>query len=568
MSNGDVKLFEQTAFRSIIKHVVENIKEGIIITDENGNIVWVNEAFEVVTGYNREEMIGKNPRILQSGIHDRAFYKQMWKAIIEHGHWQGEICNKRKDGELYVEWLTVHAIYDSEEQIANYVAIFSDITLQKNQLEQLKKMAHYDMVTGIPNRYLFTKRLEELTKIAARYGQTLAVMFFDLDRFKFVNDTFGHHAGDLLLQKVALRIKGILQKKDTLARFGGDEFVVMIPAVSHDEEVIRVARAIIEGLKAPFVVNSQDIYVTASLGVSFFPRDSEDSTLLIRNADRAMHSAKRKGKNRFEIYSQSEHGSDAVDLALENDLHKAMERGEFLLHYQPLVHLATNEVVGVEALIRWNHPERGFIPPATFIPLAEETGLIVAISQWVMEEACRQLKELQRHHPKLKMNINLSTSCFLQHELIDNLERVISCTNIDPRYLEIELTESTLMPNAAFAIERLVQLKKRQVKIAIDDFGTGFSSLSYLHRFPIDTLKIDKSFIHHLSSYRGEAAIVKAIIDMGRSLNVAVVAEGIETEKQYKFLKDHGCDYAQGYYISKPLPFEELLLFLDEWKAE
>ncbi|MCL6586475.1 MAG: EAL domain-containing protein [Anoxybacillus sp.] len=568
MSNGDVKLFQQTAFSNIIKHVVENIKEGIIITDENGDIVWVNDAFEVVTGYKREEIIGKNPRILQSGIHDRAFYKQMWKAIIEHGHWQGEICNKRKDGELYVEWLTVHAIYDSEEQIANYVAIFSDITLQKNQLEQLKKMAHYDMVTGIPNRYLFTKRLEELTKIAARYGQTLAVMFFDLDRFKFVNDTFGHHAGDLLLQKVALRIKGILQKKDTLARFGGDEFVVMIPAVSHDEEVIRVARAIIEGLKAPFVVNGQDIYVTASLGVSFFPRDSEDSTLLIRNADRAMHSAKRKGKNRFEIYSQSEHGSDAVDLALENDLHKAMERGEFSLHYQPLVHLATNEVVGVEALIRWNHPERGFIPPATFIPLAEETGLIVAISQWVMEEACRQLKELQRHHPKLKMNINLSTSCFLQHELIDNLERFISCTNIDPRYLEIELTESTLMPNAAFAIERLVQIKKRQIKIAIDDFGTGFSSLSYLHRFPIDTLKIDKSFIRHLSSYRGEAAIVKAIIDMGRSLNVTVVAEGVETEKQYKFLKDYGCDCVQGYYISKPLPFDELLPFLHEWKAE
>lgn len=568
MGNRDVKLFEQTAFRNIIKHVVKNIKEGIIITDENGDTVWVNEAFEVVTGYNREEMIGKNPRILQSGIHDRAFYKQMWKEIIEKGYWQGEIWNKRKDGELYVEWLTVHAIYDSEGRIANYVAIFSDITLQKSQLEQLKKMAHYDMVTGMPNRYLFTKRLEELAKTAQRYGQQLAVMFFDLDRFKFVNDTLGHHAGDLLLQKVALRVKGILQKKDMLARFGGDEFVVLLPAIANDDEAVQVANMITAALQAPFFVNGQDIYVTASLGVSFFPRDGEDSALLIRNADRAMHSAKRKGKNRFELYNQLEHGSDAIDLALENDLHKAMERGEFSLHYQPILHLHTKHIIGVEALIRWNHPKRGFISPATFIPLAEETGLIVAISQWVMEAACHQLKELQRYYPKMKMNINLSTSCFLQHELIDNLERVISCTNIDPRYLEIELTESTLMPNAAFAIERLVQIKKRQIKIAIDDFGTGFSSLSYLHRFPIDTLKIDKSFIRHLSSYRGEAAIVKAIIDMGRSLNVTVVAEGVETEKQYKFLKDYGCDCVQGYYISKPLPFDELLPFLHEWKAE
>jgi len=383
-----------------------------------------------------------------------------------------------------------------------------------------------------------------------------------------VNDTLGHHAGDSLLQKVAQRLKGILQKKDTLARFGGDEFVIILPNLKHIREAAQIAKMIIDVLKAPFSIEGQDIYVTASIGVSFYPHDGKNVEVLIRNADRAMHSAKKKGKNRFELYNSYEHGSDEQDLVLENDLHKALERGELLLYYQPQLDLRTNQISGVEALVRWKHPERGLVSPAAFIPLAEETGLIIPMSEWVLEEACRQLKQLHLAYPKLKMNVNISAVHFLQNEFVKTIDRIFEKTAVDPRYLELELTESTLMPNAPFAIERLVQMKQKQIKIAIDDFGTGFSSLSYLHRFPIDTLKIDQSFIRHLSSYRGEASIVKAIIEMGHSLNLSIVAEGVETEKQYKFLKEQRCDYAQGYYISKPLLFDELQQFLREWNTE
>ncbi|MBB5323060.1 diguanylate cyclase (GGDEF)-like protein/PAS domain S-box-containing protein [Anoxybacillus tepidamans] len=568
MGNDCSKLLQQTIFINIANKVMKHINEGIMVTDREGSIIWVNPAFEIVTGYHQEEIIGQNPRFLQSGLHDKAFYKSMWKEIIENGVWKGEIWNKRKDGELFLEWLTVISIRDRKGNITNYLAIFSDITVQKRNIEQLKKLAHYDMLTGVPNRYLFTKRLEDLIETSHRHRQLFAVMFLDLDRFKYVNDTLGHHAGDSLLQKVAQRLKGILQKKDTLARFGGDEFVIILPNLKHIREAARIAKTIIDVLKAPFSIEGQDIYVTASIGVSFYPHNGENVEVLIRNADRAMHSAKKKGKNRFELYNSHEHGRDEQDLVLENDLHKALECGELLLYYQPQLDLRTNQISGVEALVRWKHPERGLVSPVAFIPLAEETGLIIPMSEWVLEEACRQLKQLHLAYPKLKMSVNISAVHFLQNELVETIDRILQKTAVDPRYLELELTESTLMPNAPFAIEWLVQMKQRQIKIAIDDFGTGFSSLSYLHRFPIDTLKIDKSFIRHLSSYRGEASIVKAIIEMGRSLNVSVVAEGVETEKQYKFLKEQRCDYAQGYYISKPLLFDELQQFLREWNTE
>ncbi len=558
----------QTTFVEIASKVIQNINEGIIVTDSKGNILLANPAFEVVTGYSVEEIIGKNPKILQSGLHNKEFYKNMWQEIINNGFWRGEIWNKRKDGELFVEWLTISSIKDKDENITNYVAVFSDITERKRNIEQLKILAHYDMLTGVPNRYLFTKRLESLIQTSRRYNQQFAILFLDLDRFKYINDTLGHQAGDLLLQKVAQRLKGILRKKDTIARIGGDEFVIILPNLNHIREAIQTAEIIIETLKTSFILNGQEVYISTSIGISFYPHDGEDIETLIRNADRAMYQAKASGRNHFELYHSEFYANDKQVFLLENLLRKAIVQNEFELYYQPQIHTQTKHIYGVEALLRWKHPEKGFISPGEFIPIAEESGLIVPISEWVLMQACEDLKKLHLHYPHLKMSVNISAIHFQQSDFIKTLQQIIERSNINPRFLELELTESTIMPNALKSIEQLVKLKQLGLKIAIDDFGTGFSSLSYLHRFPIDILKIDQSFIKNLSSYQDDASIVTAIIKMGHNLRLSVVAEGVETEKQFKLLQKQGCDYVQGYYISKPLPFNELQEFLQEWTQE
>jgi diguanylate cyclase (GGDEF)-like protein/PAS domain S-box-containing protein len=555
----------QYFFSEIAKKVIENTNDGIIVTDSNGNILLANPAFEVVTGYSAEEVIGKNPKFLQSGLHNDEFYRKMWKEILTNGFWQGEIWNKRKDGELFAEWLTISSLKDSNGKITHYVAVFSDITEHKRNIEQLRKLAHYDLLTGVPNRYLFTKRLESLIKTSRRYNQQFAILFLDLDRFKNVNDTLGHHAGDILLQKVAQRLKRILRKKDTIARIGGDEFIIILPNLKHIREAIQTAEVIIESLKASFSLNGQEVYISTSIGISFYPYDGEDIESLIRNADRAMYQAKKSGRNHFELYYNDLYINDKQTLKLENALRKALKRNEFVLYYQPQVSTRTKEICGIEALLRWKNPELGFVSPGEFIPLAEESGLINPISEWVLMQACEDLKKLHLDYPHLKMSINISPIYFQQTEFVRNLQYTIERSNINARFLELELTESTIMPNAQQSIEQLVKLKQLGVKIAIDDFGTGFSSLSYLHRFPIDILKIDQSFIKNLSSYQDDASIVNAIITMAHNLRISVIAEGVETEKQFKFLQKQGCEYVQGYYIAKPLPLNELYEFLQDW---
>ncbi|MGG3917578.1 EAL domain-containing protein [Parageobacillus thermoglucosidasius] len=559
------KLIDVHTFAGIAKNILEYSSESMIVTDAQNRILFVNPAFEIVTGYSADEVIGKNPRILQSGMHDKSFYEKMWNALNQYGVWKGEIWNKRKDGELYLEWLTISAVKDQQGNVTNYVAIFSDITEHKRNMEQLTKLALYDPLTNVPNRYLFEKRLESIIRMSKKHNQSFALLFLDLDRFKNINDTLGHHMGDMLLKETAQRLNGMLRKQDTIARFGGDEFVIILPNLKHIREAVYMAENIIESLKRPFNVNHQEVYISTSIGISVYPYDGTDKETLIRMADRAMYQAKTNGRNQFVLYHDGMNNNGRHLFQLETALRKAFDLGEFALYYQPQVDMKTKQIRAVEALIRWNHHEKGVISPGQFIPLAEESGLITPISDWIIMQACEDLKQLQWQFPYVKMSINISPIYFQQIDFLEKLQKTIESVNVNPRSLELELTESAIMPHAEQSVGRLTTLKTMGISIAIDDFGTGFSSLSYLHRFPIDVLKIDQSFIKQLSQYQEDLAIVKAIIMMAHSLQIQVVAEGVETEKQYQILEEQRCDFVQGYYVSNPLTIGELYEFLDMW---
>lgn len=565
MYDHDQQLIDIHTFAGIAKNIFEYSNESIIITDAQNRILFVNPAFEIVTGYSAEEVIGKNPRILQSGMHDKQFYKKMWNDIKQHGVWKGEIWNKRKDGELYLEWLTISVVKDQKGNVTNYVAMFSDITEHKRNVEQLTRLALYDTLTNVPNRYLLEKRLESIIRMSKKHNQSFALLFLDLDRFKNINDTLGHRVGDMLLKETAQRLKRMLRKQDTIARFGGDEFVIILPNLKHIREAAYMAEKIVESLKRPFCFNHQEIYISTSIGISVYPYDGTDKETLIRMADRAMYQAKKNGRNQYALYHAGMHGNSKQLFQLETALRKALERGEFELYYQPQLDIKTKQIRAVEALIRWNHPEKGFISPGMFIPLAEESGLITPISDWIMMQACEHLKQLQLRFPYVKMSINISPIYFQQIDFLKKLQKTIESVNVNPRLIELELTESAVMPHAEQSVERLTKLKTMGMSIAIDDFGTGFSSLSYLHRFPIDILKIDRSFTKQLSRYQQDSAIVNAIIMMAHSLQIRVVAEGVETKKQYQILEKQSCDFVQGYYVSKPLSISELYEFLDMW---
>lgn len=557
-------LFGVDTFLSISHTIIQEADEGVIVTDSEGRILLANPAFETVTGYTQEEVLGKKPNILRSGLHDRKFYENMWETIRDHGVWKGEIWNKRKNGELFVEWLTIKAIYDATGNPTHYVAIFSDVTKHKRTMEQLARLSNYDLLTNVPNRQLFTKRLQHLLDMARRYNQQLAILFLDLDRFKYINDELGHYSGDVLLKKVANRLKKLLRTKDTLARIGGDEFVVILPKLKDVQEAIGMAEQMIESLQAPFTLNGKDVYMSASIGISMYPNDGDEGETLLRRADRAMQKAKESGRNRFELYTAKlDYQSEVV--TLENYLRKAIERNELLVYYQPVVNMKTKKIEALEALLRWKQPNIGFISPAQFIPLAEETGLIVPITKWLFEQACIHIKAMHQFAPHMKIGINISAAHFQQDDFVEQLSAIVTENNVHPRFFKLELTESTVMPNAEESVQKLVQLKQCGFKLAIDDFGTGFSSLSYLHRFPIDILKIDQSFIRRLSLYSDDATIVSTIIMMAHHLHLAVVAEGVETEQQYEFLKTEQCDFAQGYYIAKPMPIDEVKQFIQEW---
>ncbi|WP_136807043.1 EAL domain-containing protein [Desulfosediminicola flagellatus] len=549
--------------------VIKNASECVFITDRHNKIIDVNPAFEATTGYTLDEVLGQDPSINQSGRHDEAFYIKMWVTINSEGCWSGEIWDRRKDGEIYPKWLNINTIRNLEGKVIHYVGIFTDISRQKTTEDALEKLAFFDHLTKLPNRALFRDRLNHEMSLAERNSTRLAVFFIDLDRFKYVNDTFGHDMGDELLIEVAGRIVSCVRKSDTVGRLGGDEFTIIVPHFKDIESVGGVALHVINSLQKPFPVKGNDLFVGASIGIAIYPEDGSDYENLTKNADLAMYQAKEEGRGIYRFYSEEMNTRNAVKHALEMDLRQALIEDQFLLYYQPKINLENGKISGMEALIRWNHPKRGLVPPFEFIPLAEESGLIVSMGEWVMEEACRQTREwLNQLDDSLRVAVNLSAKQFQDPELFNNVSDILLNTGLPANCLEFEITESTIMDNPNLAIDTMKKIRDIGIHISIDDFGTGYSSLSYLKRFPLHSLKIDQSFVRDLTLDSDDAAIIEAIISMSHALKLSVVAEGVETKEQLNFLKSKNCNSVQGYYFSKPLDPETFIEYLEKYMSE
>jgi len=544
--------------------VFDSSREAIIITSPDGIILRANPAFTAITGYQPEDVIGQNPKILASGQQSTEFYQNLWHTLLSTGQWQGEILNRRKNGELYPEWLSISSIRGPSGKIENFVAIFTDITERKRAEDKIIHQAYHDALTNLPNRVLFKDRLEQSLAFAHRMKhKKVAVLFIDLDRFKLINDSLGHDAGDQLLRQFAHLLRENVRESDTLARLGGDEFTILLPDADHVDEAMAVADKILTALKHPFDIGGQDIFVTVSIGISMYPDDGADADVLMKNADAAMYRVKAQGRSGFQVYTDALNLHSLRRLELENQLHKALEKNQLVLHYQPQFDLMQGNIRGVEALIRWQHPELGMISPAEFIPIAEETGLIVPIGAWVLETACKQAYAWKEAgFPDMVMSVNLSVRQFFREDIVSLVTQAIQDCCLMAHVLELEITESVAMEDVAYTIKTLESLAARGIHIAIDDFGTGYSSLSQLKKMPVGILKIDQSFIKDLTSDQDDAAIVDAVITMAHRLGLKVIAEGVESQAQLAHLREQQCDYAQGSLFSRPLPANELEMLL------
>ena len=544
--------------------VFEGTSEGIIITDSRHRIIAVNSAFTHITGYTLEEVRGRNPSLLQSGRHDKAFFQAMWQSLKETGQWQGEIWNRRKNGQIYPELLTVNIVQDKDGRTTHHVGIFSDISQIKETEYKLAHLAHHDPLTELPNRLLFHDRLEQAVLRAQREGTRAAVLFLDLDRFKNINDSMGHAKGDLLLQRVAERLKEAMRAEDTIARLGGDEFIMIVDTMKNRESAAAVAKHVLTLFNQPFILENQEVFVDASVGISIYPDDGKDAQTLVRNADAAMYRAKAEGRNNFQFYTRELTAHATERLTLENQLRRALERDEFELYYQPQFSLRNGgNLDGVEALIRWQQSEQGLILPDRFIPVAEETGLIIPIGEWVLRTACAQHQSwVAAGYQPIRMAVNLSARQFLHPELTRMVANILEDTGMPASCLELELTESIIMRDTEGTIRMLHELSEMGITLSIDDFGTGYSSLSYMKRFPLNRLKIDQSFVRDITNGELEAEMIIPIIALGHSMKLQVLAEGVEIEEQLHYLKEQGCDEAQGYIYSRPLPPDQVTKFL------
>ncbi|WP_449117681.1 EAL domain-containing protein [Pseudomonas viridiflava] len=538
--------------------VFESTAEGVLITDTRQRIHAVNRAFSEITGYSETEAIGHTPRLLASGQHDSAFYAAMWHQLTAEGHWQGEIYNRRKNGDIYPSWLTISAVRNKDDLITHFVAVFADISSLKHAQARLDYQAHHDPLTGLPNRTLFENRLQTALLHSEESGSLGAVLFLDLDRFKHINDSLGHPVGDLLLKGIAQRLKEHLRDIDTVARLGGDEFIVLLPGLLQPSDAVSIANKLLACFSAPFQAGEHEFFISSSIGCSLFPNDGTDVATLVKNADAAMYRSKAKGRNRVESYTRDLTSQASERIALEQELRRALDRNELSLSFQPKTSLQTNSMVGAEALIRWSHPTFGEVPPEHFIPLAEENGMILQIGDWVIEQACLQMHAWRKtHKPFGPLSVNLAGAQLRQPHLVTRIEQLLADNGLEPGCLQLEITENFIMSQTQEALAVLHKLKKLGVQLAIDDFGTGYSSLSYLKRLPLDILKIDQSFVRGLPEDTHDAAIVRAIIALGRSMQLTVIAEGVENSEQQQFLAEEGCEQMQGYIVSLPLPPEE-----------
>lgn len=551
----------------VMRKIFESVSEGIMITDCRKRICHVNPAFEFVTGYPREEVIGHSPAILQSGVHGPHFYREMWEQILIDGVWQGEIWNRRKTGDVYPEWLTISEVRDEAGNVMNYCGIFSDLSERHRVETQLEQTIAMDSLTSVSNRHNYMERMDTLLATSSALSQQVqhAVYVIDIDRFKQFNDTFGHVNGDFILATIANRLKGLIKNKDIIARYGGDEFVITLTSVADAEEARIFGDKVLDAIRQPMNVAGAEVFLNASVGVSLYPYDGTTTEKLLHNADKAMTYIKTTGRGGYEFYFDDLKTDAKRRIVLDAELRKAIEAKDFTLNFQPKVCTQTGAILGVEALVRWTNEKLGFVPPNEFIEHAEETGLIIPLSDVIFEMACEGYNALKRAGHQMPIAVNVSSIHFEQPDFIASLTRILDAHEVSAQNLEIEVTERTVMNDASETVDKLVRLKKLGFKLAIDDFGTGYSSLSYLIKFPLDYLKIDRSFIQQITTLDEKQAVVDAIIQMSHRLNMKVIAEGVEQGKQVELLRSMGCDIIQGYYYSKPLPLDELIEFLSFW---
>lgn len=533
--------------------VFESLDEGIMVTDRNQTIVYVNEAFTRLTGYASADVAGKTPRILSSGRHSAAFYQAMWEQINRTGSWRGEIWNRKKNGDIYAEELSITRVEDSEGRTTHYVGIFKDITLRKELEATIRHQARHDALTGLPNRILLQERLQEAMAEVERSRGKLAILYVDIDRFKRVNDNLGHHVGDKLLVQAADRIRRTLSEHITIARIGGDELLLLLPSVAGREECAAIATRILGLIEKPFYIEGHELFVTCSIGISLYPEHGVRGDELVKHADRALYEAKSAGRNNFRFYTRDAAAGNIF--SMEKALRDALRQRQLDLHYQPVFRAKDGALHGAEALLRWHHPEKGMMLPAAYIPLAEESGFIVEIDRWVLRRACRQMARWhERGRRQLRLAVNLSMQQFQEAGLVDLIREALADSGLPPEALVLEITERTLMQHPEASIRTMQAIRDLGVNISLDDFGIGYSSFSYLKRLPVQKLKIDSSFTKDIAEAEKDFQIVRALIHLARSLDLEVVAEGVETKEQLDLLAAEACDYVQGFYFDAALP--------------
>jgi diguanylate cyclase (GGDEF)-like protein/PAS domain S-box-containing protein len=570
--SGDDGLPEGVAGQSLSGEVLLRVflqsHEAVLVSDADNLIVGINPAFTQMTGYSPAEAIGQKPKMLASGRTTLLQYQAMWQSLREKGFWHGEIWDRRKDGSIFPKWASISVIRDAAGAVRNYVASFTDISEHKEAADRLAHLAYHDPLTQLPNRLAFESQLDLALKTCNRDGRQIAVMLIDLDRFKNINDTLGHHVGDGLLKEVAVRLRECVRASDIVARLGGDEFIIVLSDIDGPLVAASVAGKVQRNLADSYRVGEHVLYATPSIGISIFPNDGGDGDLLLRNADAAMYHAKSAGRNNYQFYAARMNEAASARLQLENALRQAIaaitpDSSQFLLHFQPQIDARSGRVVGLEALARWHSPSLGNVPPLDFIALAEETGLIQPLGDWIFWESCRQIRHFrQQGILDVRVAINISAQQLRHESLPFVVLGALACYDLTPADIELEITESTAMQNPEFTLAILNDLADRGIMLAIDDFGTGYSSLAYLKHLPIQRLKLDRSFVKDIETDPNDAAICSATVALGHNLGLEVVAEGVETVAQRDFLARLGCDVLQGYLYSKPLPADEILGYL------